>query len=212
MAFRVSQANFSRGEISDELVARIDVASYGTALKKARNVIILKYGGVTKRPGTRLVAEVYADQGVRLMPFQYSLQQTYALEFGQGYMRPAALGGLVLEDKLTVEAVTLGATTTLQVAYHAYEVGDQVYLSGVVGCTDLNGKVGRVIAVPDANHITLDIDSAGFGAFTADTGGTARSGAPTPPPAPPPVPPPAPDPTPPDLGGYDRTSRYVVYR
>lgn len=203
MAYRVSQANFSRGEIADELVARIDVASYGTALKRARNVIVMKYGGVTKRPGTRLVAEVYDDSGVRLVPFQFSIDQTYALEMGQGYMRAAALGGLVIEDKLTIAAVTRGATTQIQAAFHKYEVGDQVYFSDVAGCADLNGKVGRVISVADGSHFTVDIDSTSFAAFTGDAGGITRVADPTPPPTPPVVPPVVAPPALPDLGGFD---------
>ena len=201
MAYRVGSANFSKGELSEELVARVDVASYNTALRKASNVIILKYGGVTKRPGTRVVSEVYADQGVRLIPFQFSLTQTYALEMGQGYMRAASSGGLVIEDKLTITAITRGTTTTIAAAYHAYVAGDQVYFSGIVGTDDLNGKIGRVLSVPDAGHFMVDIDSTGFGAFVSDTGGTTRSGPPAPPPTPPVVPPPAVEPPPPDLGG-----------
>ncbi len=168
MAMRSGQANFSKGVISDELVARIDVAAYASGLRRADNVILLKYGGVTKRPGTRMVAEVYADQGVRLMPFQFSLAQTYVLEMGQGYMRPAANGGLVIEDRLTVTDITRGATTTIAAAYHDYAVGDQVYFDEIAGTTELNGRIGRVTAIADSGHFTVDVDSTGFGAFTGD--------------------------------------------
>lgn len=207
MSFRVSQANFSKGEVSEEIEARIDVAARSSALRKASNVIVMKYGGVTKRPGTRLVAEVYLDNGVRLIPFQFSLTQTYVLEMGQAYMRPAALGGLVLEDKLTIEAFTPGETTVLKVSYHAYSVGDQVWFDGVLGAIDINRKIARVTEVIDADHVRVDLDTSAYGAFTGDTGGTIRVGAPPPPPAPPPVPPPAtPDP-PPDVGGGGGTGR-----
>lgn len=201
MAYRVGQAVFAKGEISDELVARFDVGSYKTALRKATNVIVLKYGGVTKRPGTRLVAPVFRDEGVRLMPFQYSLEQTYVLEMGQGYMRLGALGGMVIEDRLTITSVTRGATTTVGAAFHGYSVGDQVYFDGVQGCEDLNGKFARVLSVPDANTIVVDLDSRAWGDFTGDTGGITRSAPPPPDPPPPVVPPPADDPPPPDLGG-----------
>lgn len=201
MPFRVGQAVFAKGEISEELVARFDVASYNTALRRANNVVILKYGGVSKRPGLRLVSEVYKDQGVRLIPFQYSLEQTYALELGQGYARIAALGGMVIEEKLTVQAVTRGATTIVQAAYHGYAVDDQVYFSGVEGCADLNGKIGRVTEVIDTNNFRVAIDSSSYGALTGDTGGITRTGPPPAPPTPPVVPPPAPDPEPPEVGG-----------
>lgn len=198
---RTGQPNFSKGELSDELVARIDVASYQSGLRRAENVIILKYGGITKRPGTRLVAEVYDDDGVRLMPFQFSLEQTYALEMGQGYMRPCVNGGLVIEDQQTITAITTGATTEIEAAYHGYAIDDQVFFSGISGTEELNGRVGKVTAVADADHFTVDIDSTGFGAFTADSGGTAHVSPPPPPPPPPPVPPPSPPPPPPPVIG-----------
>lgn len=202
MAFRVGQANFSKGEVAEELVARFDVASYRTALRKASNVIILKYGGVTKRPGTRLVAKAYnGADGVRLFPFQFSLSQTYIMEMGQGYMRLAAKGGMVLEELLTITAIGLGATTQITAAYHGYEAGDQVYFSGIEGTVELNGKFGTVLTVIDDDNFTVDIDSTGFSAFTADNGGTTRAAPPPPPPAPPPVPPPVDPPEPPPIGG-----------
>src|SRR3569623_458212 len=86
MALRTAQPNFSKGVISDELVARIDVAAYASGLKRAENVIILKYGGVTKRP--------------------------------------AANGGLVIEDRLTITDLTPGVSTTVEAAFHDYEIGE----------------------------------------------------------------------------------------
>lgn len=201
MPMRYSNANFSKGEISEELVARVDVATYSTALRRANNVIVLKYGGVAKRPGTRVVAEVYADQGVRLLPFQFSMTQTYVLEMGQGYMRAAALGGLVVEDKLSVEAVTRLFSTEIRQSHHGYSQGDQVYFEGVLGCDWLNGCIARVIDITSPHTYTIDIDSRDLDPFIGDTGGTVRSVASPPPPQPPVVPPPAADPPPPEVGG-----------
>lgn len=199
---RIGQANFSKGEISEELIARIDVPAYATALRRANNVTILKYGGVTKRPGTRLVSEVYDGTGdVRLVPFQFSLTQTYIIEMGQAYARFAVNGGLVVEEQLTITAITLGVTTTVEAAYHAFDVGDQVYFSGVEGTTQINGRIGRVLSVVDDSHFVVDINSSAFSPFTGDDGGITRTATPPPPPPPPPVPPPAPDPPPPDTGG-----------
>lgn len=195
MALRTGQFNFTKGEISEELIARVDVPAYATALKRARNVTILKYGGITKRPGTRFIAEAWGGSNpVRLIPFQFSLSQTYALEMGGGYMRPAALGGLVLETNLNVQGVTTGATTTIFADFHAYNVGDQLYFIGVNGATWLNGKLATVLTVPAFDRFTVNINSTGLAALTSDTGGIIRTGAPAPPPTPPVVPPVVPPP------------------
>lgn len=199
---RAGQFNFSKGEVAEELIARIDVASYAASLKQARNVLVLKYGGISKRPGTRLVAKAHDSLNpVRLLPFQFSLTQAYALEMGQGYMRPAANGGLVLETLLTITAITKAANAQVTVAYHGLSVGDEFYFNDVRGMTEINGLTGIVQSVIDANNFTVGINTAGFSTFTGDSGGITRTGAPAAPPTPPTVPPPSTPPAPPDVGG-----------
>lgn len=212
MALRTGQFNFSRGEISEELIARVDVPAYSSALRRARNVTILKYGGVTKRPGTRFVARAWDDTNpVRLFPFQFSLSQTYALEMGQGYMRPAANGGLVMETRLTIQALTRGATTLIQANYHDFNVGDQVFFDDAIGATWLNGKLATVLTVPTANTFTVNINSTGKAALTGDANGIIRTSAPAPPPAPPTVPPIVAPPTDPVVGAGSFTGTDYTY-
>jgi hypothetical protein len=92
---RLVSSNFSRGELGPELRSRFDTDSYAAGLKKAYNVMVMKYGGVTKRPGTYYVDEVVGSGPHRLIPFQFGLDQSYALEFGNSYMSPLADGGRV---------------------------------------------------------------------------------------------------------------------
>ncbi len=202
MAYRHAQPNMSKGILSDELLGRFDVAAYNAGLKRALNVIILKYGGITKRPGTRLVAEVYdSSEPVRLIPFQFSLDQAYALEMGQGYMRPAALGGIVLHEELAVTGITKANPAQITAAFHGYSAGDQVILYGQAGMTEINGRILTVVASTGTNTFTVDLDTSGFGTWTANTGGITRGAPPDPDPTPPPVPAPTPSPTPPPVGG-----------
>lgn len=204
MGYRLSQPNFSKGEIAPELIGRFDVDSYQSSVRLARNVIIRKYGGLTKRPGTRIVAEVFdADHGLRLVPFQFSISQTYALEMGQGYARVCALGGVVLNEELVITGVTNAANAQITAAYHGYAAGQQVYLSGIGGDLGdfLNGRIASVVSAVDTNNFTIDISTIGQAAFTTATGGIIRTGAPDPDPSPPVVPPPTPDPDPPPVGG-----------
>lgn len=201
---RVGQPNFSKGEIAPELYGRFDVDFYSAGLKKARNVLILKYGGLTKRPGTRLVAEVINDsEPTRLIPFQFSLTQTYALELGQGYMSPCALGGRLLEEELAITGITNATRAQVTAAYHAYSAGEYVYLSGIAGTLGefLNNRTWPVYSVIDTNNFTIDANTVGKGAFTSATGGITRTAPPPPPPPPPPVPPPPPPPPAPEVGG-----------
>lgn len=211
MTFRQFQPNFSRGELAPALYGRFDVDTWNSAVKKARNVIILKYGGLTKRPGTRLVAEVIDDsEPNRIIPFQFSLEQTYALEMGQGYMSPCALGGRVVETELTITAITNAAHAQVTAAFHGYSVGDLLYLTGIAGPMGdyLNNRFWPVLSVVDDANFTIDANTSALAAFTAATGGTTRDVPPAAPPSPPAVPPPVVPPAPPDVGGG---WRYTVW-
>lgn len=200
MNFRSSQTNFSRGEIAPHLYGRFDVEAWGSAVRKARNVMVLKYGGLTKRPGTQLVGEVLDKSGGnRLLPFQFSLTQTYALEMGQGYMSPMADGGRIVEDELAITGITNASQAQIAAAYHGYAAGERVYLSGIAGTLGalLNGRTWAVTGVPDAGHFTINADTSAADAFTAAGGGITRTSDPAPTPTPPAVPDPVPAPTPP---------------
>ena len=208
---KVAQSNFSKGEIAPELYGRVDTGQYSAGLKVARNFIVQKYGGVTFRPGTRVVGK-WDDptQPVRFFPFQFSIDQAYVLAMGQGFMRPVANGGFVVEQDTQIVSITRGATTTLGILFHGYAVGDRIYISGILGTTELNGQIGTVLSVPDANNVVVDIDSTSYGAFVSSTGAT-NGGPPPAPPTPPTVPPVVTPPSDPDVGGgggYDYGWRY----
>jgi len=208
---RIPQVNFAKGELGPQLYGRFDVDAWQSALRKARNVIVMKYGGMTKRPGTRLVGQVLnSAEPTRLIPFQFSMTQTYALEMGQGYMAPCALGGRILEGGQPITAITNAADAELTIAYHGYSVGDLIYIDGVEGGMGsvLNYRTWAVVAVIDANTITINANTTGCPAFSGCTGGTANSVPPiiVPPPT---VPPPASGPASPPLaygGGLGGTS------
>lgn len=203
---RSPQVNFSKGEIGPPLYGRFDVDAWQAGVKQALNVIVMKYGGLTKRPGHRLVAEVLDDsEEQRLIEFEFSLEQTYVLEFGQGYAAPVALGGRVLEEELAITGITAAATAQISAAFHGYEVGDTIYLTGIDGEMGalLNGRFWHVLTVPTDSAFTIDANTTGL-TFTGATGGITRTEEPPPPlvvVVPPPPPPPDPPETSPPGGG-----------
>lgn len=86
------QTNFSTGELDPLLRARIDLQAYNNALAKATNVLIQPQGGMRRRPGLRhILALPYtstpsAGNGVRLVPFQFSVSDSYMLCFTHNRM------------------------------------------------------------------------------------------------------------------------------
>lgn len=196
---RTVQPNFSKGVLSKELWGRVDIAPYNAAVRQGTNVIVLKYGGLTKRPGSRLVCEI-KDGPKRLLPFEGAYEASYALLMGQGNMRLAALGGMVLEQQLTVEGATNASPVVITATLHGYSNGDEVFFSGVEGMTELNGRT-LAVTVLDDDHFSVPVDGTGWGALSGDEGGVIRSEPPEEPPAPPTVPPPVDPVTPPVVGG-----------
>lgn len=73
------QNNFTTGYVSPGLYARVDLAKYASGCKRLLNGVVHAHGGVSNRPGTRFVSELPGNG--RLIPFQYSVQQTYVLAF-----------------------------------------------------------------------------------------------------------------------------------
>ena len=84
--------NFSTGELDPLLRARVDLQQYGNALAKATNVLIQPQGGLRRRPGTKHILQLpntnaeSAGNGVRLVPFQFSVDDSYMLCFTHNRM------------------------------------------------------------------------------------------------------------------------------
>lgn len=213
--FRVGLNNFSKGEIGPQLYGRVDVAAYNAAVRKARNVVILKYGGLQRRMGTRVVYEIREpalgwddpDSEARLFPFEFSIEQTYALLFTQASMRPLALGGAVLEEELAIENISNEAEAKVTVSFHDYAEGDEWFASGIAGEIGdlLNGRVWLITEIVDADNFRINANTVGLDAFTTAEGGVTRVVEPDPPPPPPPVPPPYVPPPPPPIAPPGRT-------
>ena len=92
------QNSFNAGELSPLLKGRIDLEKYRNGCEEMVNFLPQIAGPARKRPGTRFVREVKdSTQQVRLIPFEFSNEQAYVLEFGDGYIRFYADGGILLD-------------------------------------------------------------------------------------------------------------------
>jgi len=93
----ITQRSFTAGELSPALGARADLAKYALGLFTCRNFEIRAQGGAYNRAGQRFVGEVKdSTKRHRLIPFEFSTTQTYALEFGHLTMRVIKDGGIVV--------------------------------------------------------------------------------------------------------------------
>jgi len=177
MSYQAAQPVFSGGEIGKQIAARYDTSKYATALERARNVILLPGGGFYNRPGFEFCgAAVDHTKRIRLIPFVFAVDQSYALEFSDELMRVYSGGRLVTKPKLTITAITKASQGVVTVANHGYSVGEVAYFEGVLGMTEINGREAEIVAVT-TNTFTIDLNTTGFSTFTSDTGGVAGNSA-----------------------------------
>lgn len=89
---RYLQNNFTAGEITPYLHGRPDFAAYSNGVKVFDNFIALPHGGAVRRSGFRFsdfakrVDDLTAREW-RLIPFVYSEDEAFILEFGHQYIR-----------------------------------------------------------------------------------------------------------------------------
>lgn len=120
---RPNQPNFSGGEYSPNLYARVDIERYRTGLKKCRNFIPFPYGGVGSRPGFRYVAttrDSTLSNAVIVQEFVFSQEQTYILEFGGNYIR-FYTGGVQAEVDVDTLDTWSVSTAYLRDSYVSHE-------------------------------------------------------------------------------------------
>jgi len=81
-------------------------------------------GGVSNRAGMEYLAR-HKDhtKRSRLVPFQFSISQSYILEFTENMVRVFKDGGLVLEPAKTITAITKASVGVITATAHGYENG-----------------------------------------------------------------------------------------
>ena len=102
------QNALNAGELSPNLFGRTDLDKYNHGCSTARNFFASYTGGMSSRAGLAYVGMCKQEYPVppRDIPFQFSLDQGYVLEFGQDYMRVKFDGAYVLESAKTVSSVS----------------------------------------------------------------------------------------------------------
>lgn len=103
----IMQNSFSGGELSPVMDARQDLDKYSSGVKKMKNFYVLAHGAAVNRPGTYFIAETKdSSKKSRLIPFQFSSDQTYVIEFGNLYCRFYRAGSQLKVDSVPYEIAT----------------------------------------------------------------------------------------------------------
>lgn len=168
------QTAFARGELSPRLHARTDIDHYRLGLKECTNFYVLRQGALRKRQGTEFVAEVRDSANkTRLVPFIFSTQQAYMLEFGHEYFRVFVNGSAVVEPPKAIDGATNADPVVLSSPSHGFANGDRVIVSGVAGMTEINEREFVVANVVGTTFELANEDGTGHGTY-AGGGQVAR--------------------------------------
>lgn len=83
------QSSFTMGEFDPLVKGRVDIQQYQNALEKATNIVCIPQGAIERRPGTQFLLDITshlgsgitAQQGIRLIPFEFSTTDSFMLVF-----------------------------------------------------------------------------------------------------------------------------------
>ena len=176
----LSYNDFSSGVLSPTLYSRTTVDEYKSGLQVCTNAYVLPQGPVRRRNGFKLQAEVKdSSVDVRLIDYVVNRNTSYMVEAGNQYLRFFSPSGQILESNVTISGATQADPVVITATSHGYSNGDYIYITGVVGMTELNSStVPYKVASATTNTFEItDVDDNNIdgSAFTAySSGGVAN--------------------------------------
>lgn len=136
------------GEWTPLLDGRTDIVGYAASAHRCQNFMPSIQGPAIRRGGTGHVQQV-KDNAARtwLMPFIKSRSDALQIEFGHLYCRfYSGRSPVVTGAPVAITGATAANPVVITAAGHGYANGQDVFISGVVGMTQLNGRWFKVSA------------------------------------------------------------------
>jgi hypothetical protein len=171
VSVNVSYPDFSAGEISPKMYGRHDLAAFYNGGRRVENFITEVAGMARFRTGSIYSAKTQNNEVAFLYTFNFSESLSFILEFTDQKLRFYRSSGRVHE---TAQAIT-GATAAnpVVITYDGadnYSNGDSVFITGIVGMTELNGN-DYTVANVNAGANTFELSGVDGSAFTAYVSG-----------------------------------------
>lgn len=177
--------SLNAGEQSPLMQSRTDQQKYAAGCRTMENFFPLVHGGAQRRPGLEYIATQSATAqnapgddttAGRMVPFERSVANVYALCFENLKIRVFKSGDRVMNTSVNVSGFTTPAAAVCVIttaADHGYSTGDVVRFDGLVGTTEANYNGNHAteytITVLSATTFSLDGSSAsGYTTYVAD--------------------------------------------
>lgn len=140
--------NFNGGEVGSLMSGRTDFEKYASSTFRMRRFIPTAQGPAKRCPGTQYVLQArYPDKRVWLQKFEFAFDQAYIIEFGDEYCRFYTDRGVVLEDPIDISGITNASPGVLTYVGADPSNGDWMYITGVAGMAEVNGRYVTVTNV-----------------------------------------------------------------
>ena len=140
----IHQSSFNAGEISPEMLGRVDDPKQTQGLETCLNFICTPQGPVENRAGTEFVrAAKYSDKPTRVIAFNRGSDQSMCLELGEKYIRFHTQRMTLLKDD--------GTPYEVETPYTADEVFDINFMQSI-----------DVVTLTHPNHPPMDLKRYGI--------------------------------------------------
>ncbi len=177
------QCSFVSGELSPSFLGRTDKPQYRNGASTMRNMFVRYQGGAYSRAGFSYAG--MCKQGApnpggsgsinvppRDINFQFSINQGYALEFGESYMRIKSGGAYVTETAKNIVTISQNNPGQVTIGAHGYSNGDWLFGSGINGMTEFNNLTWIVQNSASSTFTLTDlfgnvVNTTTFPAFTS---------------------------------------------
>lgn len=181
--------NFVGGELSPLMAARTDNENYKKSLAWCQNFIPLPQGGIQNRPGSLFCGLSKNNWDAVAIPFQFSANDALmiiiagAITGVLGSQPPATMrfyrnDAVVLNTSTAITGATLASPCVITADSHGFSNGQEVYISGIIGTTQLNNRF-LLVANSTTNTFTLEdqfgnaVNSSAYSTYIS--GGTVAS-------------------------------------
>src|SRR5215470_9753861 len=151
----VVQHALNAGEVSARSEGRQDQNKYLASCRTLENWLPLTVGGLTRRPGFRKVQKSKnsgtTNDACVLIPFLFSTQQAYVLEFGNYYVRFFKEANGVISQAATDVITPYSVADLPLVKLGSFQSADTMY---IMLATHPTQKLARVSINPDVFTLT----------------------------------------------------------
>lgn len=164
--------NYSGGELAGEVQGRVDLPIYQKSVDTAENFYLIPEGGAEYRTGTEHVKFTRQNKSPRLIPFVFSDEQSYALEFTDKKLRFLYNDSALLEAAKNITGMTNASPGVFTSNAHGFNNGDEVYLYELTYLDNISGQF-YTIANKTTNTFELvdcfgvSLDTTAVGAYTS---------------------------------------------